>query len=49
MTNLLQTLGKEKRITHQPRSMPSATRVATQKHMTSPEAIEASKQRQQRE
>ena len=32
---------KRKRITHQPRSVPSATRVAAQKHMTSPEAIEA--------
>ena len=33
---------KRKRITHRPRSMPSATRVAAQKHTTSPEAIEAS-------
>ena len=33
---------KRKRITHRPRSVPSATRVAAQKHMTSPEAIEAS-------
>ena len=33
---------KRKRITHRPRGAPSATRVATQKHMTSPEAIEAS-------
>ena len=33
---------KRKRITHRPRSAPSATRVATQKHTTSPEAIEAS-------
>ena len=33
---------KRKRITHQPRSVPSATRVAAQKHTTSPEAIEVS-------
>ena len=33
---------KRKRITHRPRSTPSATRVATQKHMTFPEAPEAS-------
>ena len=33
---------KRKRITHRPRNVPSATRVAAQKHTTSPEAIEAS-------
>ena len=33
---------KRKRITHRPRSTPSATRVAAQKHTTSPEATEAS-------
>ena len=33
---------KRKRVTHRPRSVPSATRVAAQKHTTSPEAIEAS-------
>ena len=39
---------KRKRMTHQPRGAPSATRVAAQKHTTCPEAIEASN-RQQRE
>ena len=33
---------KRKKITHRPRGVPSATRVAAQKHTTSPEAIEAS-------
>ena len=33
---------KRKRVTHQPRSAPSATRVAAQKHTTTPEAKEAS-------
>ena len=33
---------KRKRVTHRPRSVPSATRVATQKHTISPEAKEAS-------
>ena len=34
---------KRKRITHRPRSAPSATRVAAQKHATSPEAKNADK------